>query len=732
VRIRKDGERIHVALTISPITDDRGLIIAASTIARDITGHKRTEQALLAAKNEADQRASEAGEGKRILTALMEFVPEGITIVEGREGRVRMMSRFGLEMTGHTPGALVGLMPDQWDVYHSDGKTLAKPEELPLARATRSGETIIGEEWILKQRSEGTTVPILCNAGPIRDTHGGIQGGVIVWRDIFERKRAEQQLLRAKELAETANTAKSRFLANMSHELRTPMNAILGMTDLALDEQLSPMVFDYLHTIKHAANNLLELLNELLDFSRIEAGRYQLESLPFHLPSTIEKVVKTLGLQAYEKGLELISDMGEIPEHLIGDPLKLQQILVNLIGNAIKFTSEGEVVLSTTLQSRKLHEVSLEFSVSDTGIGISSQDQQQIFAPFTQADPSTTRQYGGSGLGLTIAQSLVKLMGGILRVESQPGEGSIFSFTARFALQKPAEEKPILAITSEENAKTLYALRGLRVLIVAQHRTYLRILAKLFTHWSMVPETVEDAPAAISIITQAMKEGHPFSIIVADTRTPDIDGISLARYLRKDLRLSEPVILMLSALDRHKHATNWQDLTVIYLEKPFMPSNLFKVVATALGIGHQVRDLDRAGTHKTGFSTSVRAMRVLLAEDIQANQKLVASILSKRGHTITVAETGQEALQLIELQDFDVILMDVQMPVLDGFQTTNAIRKLENPRKAAVPIIALTAHALKEDAKRCLDAGMDAYLSKPINVAELISLVERLAVRHGN
>jgi PAS domain S-box-containing protein len=731
VRVRKDGKRIHVALTISPITDDQGQVIAASTIARDISDQKRMENALLAAKNEADQRAAEAEEGQRILTALMEFVPEGITIVEGREGKVRMMSRFGLEMTGYTPGALVGLVADHWDVYHSDGKTLAKPEELPLARATRLGETIIGEEWILKQRSDGTTVPILCNAGPIRDTHGVIQGGVLVWRDIFERKRAEQQLLRAKEIAEAANTAKSQFLANMSHELRTPMNAILGMTDLALCEQLSPIVSEYLHTIKHAADNLLTLLNELLDLSRIESGRYELESVLFNFQSMMERLAKTLGMQAYEKGLELICDIGEIPGLLIGDPLRLQQILTNLVGNAIKFTSQGEVVITTTMQSQKSREVSLEFSVSDTGIGISSENRKRIFAPFTQADPSTTRRYGGSGLGLSIAQSLVTLMGGTLRVESQLSEGSIFSFTVRLNLPNKTEIQSLAARSPDGDENMLKALRGLRVLVVSPNRTYLRLLEKILTHWSMTVQTADDVRSAIDSITHSLTAGRRFNVIIADISMPDLDGFAVAEYLQKELKIEEPIVLMLSALERHKHAAICQHPKITCLEKPILPSSLIKALTGAIGIGQPVRAPQSDFTRANGVSAAVPALHVLLAEDTPANQKLVASILGKKGHKVTIAETGMQALQFIAVQDFDVILMDVQMPILDGFQTTQAIRKLENPRKATVPIIALTAHALKEDAERCLAAGMDAYVSKPIDVSKLFLLVERLAAENA-
>jgi PAS domain S-box-containing protein len=735
-RVRKDGRRIDVALTISPITDARGRTIAASTIARDITEHKRTEQALLAAKAEAEQRASEAEEGQRILTALMEFVPEGITIAEGREGRIRMMSRYGLEMTGHTPGELVGLLPDQWEVFRANGTTPAAPDELPLARATRRGETIIGEEWVLKHRARATTVPILCNAGPIRDSHGGVQGGVLVWRDIAERKRAEQHILQAKEMAEAANAAKSRFLANMSHELRTPMNAIIGMTDLALGEQPSPAVRDYLQTTKQAATTLLDLLNQLLDFSRIEAGRYELEAAPFNVADTVEKVVKTLGVQAYDKGLELLCDLDDMPELLIGDPLRLQQVLMNLVGNAIKFTARGEVVVAATVKSQDVKEVEVQFSVADTGIGITPEDRRRVFAPFTQADASTTRRYGGSGLGLAISKNLVRLMGGNLDVASQTGRGSTFSFTARFSRQETADQVPGRERSWESPGGTIESLHGARVLLVAKNPAYLRILQKYFNRWSIASETAEHLPAALAGMAYEFDRNGGFPLVVADIAMPGLadslsDGNSQVRASNSSNAEKPPVILMVSAADRRSHSSACENSRITCLEKPITPSGLRNAVTAAIGTGQTT---DTRASCSGPWAETAKAppcrLRVLLAEDTPANQKLVVAILKKRGHGVTVAESGQQALELLEREDFDVVLMDMQMPVLDGLQATIAIRQFEDPKKANVPIIAMTAHALEEDGRRCLAAGMNAYLSKPIDVAQLTSVIERWA-RNG-
>jgi PAS domain S-box-containing protein len=541
----------------------------------------------------------------------------------------------------------------------------------------------------------------------------------------MQRIRLLESSKRHAEAAEAASVAKSQFLASMSHELRTPMNAILGMTDLALSEPLPPAVRDYLQTAKESADLLLELLNEVLDFSRIEAGRFELEATPFSLRQTIEQVIKTLGVRAYEKGLELVYDLPDsLPGRVVGDPLRLRQVLLNLVGNAIKFTQRGEVVLQVREASRvdspsTLGSVVLEFSVSDTGIGIPPEDQERIFSPFTQADASTTRQYGGSGLGLAIAQKLVALMGGRIWVESQPGQGSTFFFTVRLPIH--AQAGP-----GEPGLPDREAFRDLPVLVVADSATSRRILEQILASWTMRVETAADVPTALTKIHQAAATGQNYRVVLTDAVMPGINGFSLAEWLRHDDRLAGQTILMLSASDRQNYPEQCRGLKAQGLEKPISRSALFNAIAQALGTGGPA---STPGTNAATAPLAVpsRALRVLLAEDTPANQKLVQHLLSKRGHTITVAPNGQQALELLREQDFDVVLMDVQMPVLDGYQATQAIRKLDDPKKAAIPIIAMTAHALKGDDERCLAAGMDAYLSKPIKGEELIGIVERLA-----
>ena len=555
--------------------------------------------------------------------------------------------------------------------------------------------------------------------------------------DIEDRKRDEEALRDAKAAAEAANVAKSQFLASMSHELRTPMNAILGMTDLALGEQLPSTVRDYLQTSKESADLLLELLNEILDFSRIEAGRFELESAPFRLRKTVEQVIKTLGVRAYEKRLELVCHVAEeLPDAVVGDLLRLRQVLMNLISNAIKFTPKGEVVVQAAVEQRTAEAVSIRFSVSDTGIGIAAEKMKKLFTPFTQADSSTTRRFGGTGLGLAISQRPVNLMGGHIRLESQPGQGSTFYFT----LTLPIAAGTMYPWSADDEGGVTAGdqdiFRGLPALVIGESATSRKIFQQTLASWLMQVDEAPDVPTALTKIHEAATVGRAYRVVLADAVMPGIDGFTLVGWLQQDSRLAGSVILMLSATDRHNYPDRCRELATPCLEKPVSRSALFNTIASALsssklagaaaiGAEGTVSQID-AGKTAGVLPVPSRILRVLLAEDTPANQMLVRHVLGKRGHNLKIAENGQQALGLIQEQEFDVVLMDVQMPEMDGFQATAEIRKLDDPKKARLPIIAMTAHAMKGDRDRCLTAGMDSYLSKPIKGEELIALVERL------
>ncbi len=519
--------------------------------------------------------------------------------------------------------------------------------------------------------------------------------------------------------AQSANVAKSQFLASMSHELRTPMNAVLGMTDLALAEELSPAVHDYIATARESAGALLELLNDILDLSRIEAGRLRIEAAPFRLRSLLDKTVKSLGVRAYEKGLELLYDVpDDVPNHLVGDSLRVRQVLTNLVGNAIKFTHKGEVTVRVAVRSPGDREACLEFLVQDTGIGISPEDQQKLFVPFEQAEAAMARR-GGAGLGLSISARLVDLMGGRIWVESQLGEGSTFHFTVCMPLAarvQPAEQ---------DNQHLLEAVRNISALVVADNATSRMILEQTLLRWSVRAETASSVPEALTKIHQAVGRSRKFQVVIADANLPEIDGFTFANWVKSG-SLAGPVILTLSAVERHTAAARCKEAGVVCLEKPVTPGDLLATIGRVLGVGSESATNETSPLGDAELPPPGRILRILLAEDAMASQKLMVYALGKRGHQVEVAKNGMEALDLVRSHDFDVVLMDVQMPVLDGLETTTAIRKMDDPKKAGLPVIAMTAHAYKSDQERCLAAGMDAYISKPINRRELIEMVERM------
>ena len=523
--------------------------------------------------------------------------------------------------------------------------------------------------------------------------------------------------------AQSANVAKSRFLASMSHELRTPMNAVLGMTDLALAEQISPTVRDYIDTARESAGALLELLNNVLDLSRIEAGRLRIEAAPFRLRPLLDKTVKSLGIRACEKGLELLYDVpDEVPDRLVGDALRLRQVLTNLLGNAIKYTHKGEITVRAGLRSKSDRDACLEFLVQDTGIGISPEEQQKLFVPFEQAEAATRRRHEGSGLGLSISSRLVDLLGGRIWVESQLGRGSEFHFTVcmPLAAETGGEE--------QDKRQLLDAIRGVSALVVAENATSRLILEQTLLRWSMPAETAASVSEALTKIHQAVGRGQQFQVVIADAILHEIDGFTLAHWVSSG-SLAGPVILMLSAVERHTSAARCKEANVLCLEKPVVPDDLLRAIGKVLGINGGSAAAGTTPAAEPAHAPPRRALHILLAEDSLPNRKLILYALGQRGHKVEAAANGAETLDLVQRQDFDLVLMDVQMPVMDGLEATTAIRKLDDPRKAKLPIIAMTAHAYKSDEERCLAAGMDAYISKPINRQELIEIVERTSDR---
>jgi two-component system sensor histidine kinase/response regulator len=672
----------------------------------------RIQQRDVAIQKANDDLERRVAERTSYLNALTQNSPLAIVVLDPQQ-KIQMCNPAFERLFQYDCQEVIG---KQLDGLLADGELLSEAQSVSLLARNDKPVNLVTR----RQRKDRTLVDVELHAVGLV-VNGEVVGALAIYQDISIRKRAEEALRHAKESAEAASRAKSEFLANMSHEIRTPMNGIMGMTELVLDTQLDLEQRECLNMVKLSADSLLSLINDILDFSKIEAGKLEIDKIEFNLGDNLGDTMKTLSLRAHQKGLELAYDIHpEVPHALVGDPGRLRQIIVNLVGNAIKFTEKGEVIVYVEADSRTEDHIQLHFTVADTGIGIPADKQAAIFEAFTQADGSMTRTYGGTGLGLTISSRLVDMMGGRIWVESQLGRGSQFQFTVRFPLQKVASR--IIAPSDP------MILHDMRVLIVDDNATNRQILLKTLAGWHAQPIAVESGARAIATLKEAQTLGVTFPLILLDAQMPEMDGFELTEYIKKSTDWKAATLMMLSSAGQRGDAIRCRELGVAaYLTKPVRQLELLDAILTALGKSPKNEPPGVLITRHS-LRESRRHLRLLLVEDNVVNQMLAVRLLEKRGHTVVVAENGRRALAALESNTFDVVLMDVQMPEMDGFEATAAIREKEKLSGRHQPIIAMTAHAMVGDKERCLEAGMDDYITKPIRSDALVEMLERHSV----
>lgn len=642
-----------------------------------------------------------------MVQAALEAAANAIVITDA-DAYILWVNKAFCHLTGYGPEEVIGKNPRILKSGKHDDTFYQQ-----MRQTISAGNVWRGE--LVNRRKDGSFYGEEMTITPVRGKDGGIHYYIAIKQDITERQRRDAELRQAKDFAEAANRAKSAFLANISHEIRTPMNGILGMTGLMLRTTLTPEQREYQRMVRQSSEALMVLIDDILDFSRIEAGQLHLESVDFDPHACLADTLKAISMRAHEKGLELLADVSnDVPHHLKGDPIRLRQVLLNLVGNAIKFTLSGQVQVTVQTESRTAQGVELHFQVQDTGIGIPRDKLQDIFKPFVQADVTMSRKYGGTGLGLAIATRLVELMGGRIWVESERNRGSTFHFTARFSFgPKPEVHEPIRGSTA--------GVAGLPVLVVDDNEANLALLRKMFIGWEMRPTTVIRGEQAIQEVKKAETENRPFALILIDAQMPGMDGFELARRLREELQVKSPQIIMLSSLDRTMDTSRCQQYGIqSVLMKPITPSDLWDAVVRA--INPQVVDTESSTSSTTWLPvTGRRSYRILLAEDNEINQKLATLILKEMGHKVRVVGNGVQAVKAVKEGTFDLVLMDIQMPVMDGLEATQTIRKNEILTGKHIPIIAMTAHAIQGDRERCLEGGMDGYISKPIRPKDVSS-----------